>query len=72
MDRLWEGLSAGGEIQQCGWLKDRYGLSWQVIPSRLMELMQDPDPERSRRVMQAMFRMEKIDIREPEAAHAGG
>jgi len=63
VDDLWERLSQGGEIQQCGWLKDRYGLSWQIIPSALGELMQDEDPEKSKRVMEAMLKMTKIDIK---------
>jgi predicted 3-demethylubiquinone-9 3-methyltransferase (glyoxalase superfamily) len=72
VDRLWVSLtSEGGEPSQCGWLKDRYGLSWQIIPNRLGELLGDPDPERSGRVMQAMLGMTKIDIAGLEAAHAG-
>ena len=72
VDRLWASLtSEGGEPTQCGWLKDRYGLSWQIIPNRLGELLSDPDPERSGRVMQAMLGMTKIDIAGLEAAHAG-
>jgi predicted 3-demethylubiquinone-9 3-methyltransferase (glyoxalase superfamily) len=71
VDRLWEQLSAGGEVQQCGWLKDKYGLSWQVIPNRLMELMQDPDPVKANRVRQAMLKMVKIDIRALEKASEG-
>jgi predicted 3-demethylubiquinone-9 3-methyltransferase (glyoxalase superfamily) len=62
VDELWEKLSAGGELQQCGWLTDRYGLSWQIIPSALGEMLQDKDPERSRRVMEAMLKMIKIDV----------
>ena len=62
VDELWEKLSAGGEEQQCGWLKDRYGVSWQIIPSALMEMLQDKDAEKSRRVMEAMLQMQKIDI----------
>jgi predicted 3-demethylubiquinone-9 3-methyltransferase (glyoxalase superfamily) len=71
VDRLWEGLSNGGEVQQCGWLKDKYGLSWQIIPSALMELMGDPDPVKSGRVMQAMLRMVKIDIEGLKKAYEG-
>lgn len=71
VDRLWEQLSAGGEVQQCGWLKDKYGLSWQIIPSRLMELMQDPDPVKAGRVQQAMLKMVKIDIQALENAYKG-
>jgi predicted 3-demethylubiquinone-9 3-methyltransferase (glyoxalase superfamily) len=62
VDELSEKLSAGGKIERCGWLKDKYGLSWQIIPSALGEMMQDKDPARSKRVMQAMLQMEKIDI----------
>jgi predicted 3-demethylubiquinone-9 3-methyltransferase (glyoxalase superfamily) len=63
VDELWEKLSEGGEAGRCGWLKDKYGLSWQVVPSVLGELMQDKDPEKSKRVMEAMFQMDKIDIK---------
>ena len=69
VDELWEKLSEGGETSQCGWLKDKFGLSWQVIPSILGELMQDPDPERADRVMQAMLQMTKIDIAKLEHAY---
>ena len=62
VDDLWEKLSAGGEKLQCGWLKDKFGLSWQIIPTALGELMGDPDPQKSKRVMQAMMKMTKIDI----------
>ncbi len=62
VDELWEKLSAGGEKGPCGWLKDKYGLSWQIIPQVLMDLMQDKDPEKSRRVTEAMLKMSKIDI----------
>ncbi len=62
VDELWEKLSAGGEKGPCGWLKDKYGLSWQIIPEALMDLMQDKDPEKSRRVTEAMLKMSKIDI----------
>lgn len=71
VDMLWEKLSAGGEIQMCGWLKDRFGLSWQVIPKALMRLMRDPDPVKAQRVMQAMLGMKKIDVAQLEAAHKG-
>lgn len=71
VDRLWDRLSEGGEKQMCGWLKDRFGVSWQIIPTALMELMGDPDPEKSRRVMDAMLKMQKISIRALRAAHAG-
>ena len=71
VDELWEKLSAGGSKSQCAWLKDKFGLSWQIVPSRLVELMQDPDPAKSKRVMEAMMQMTKIDIAKLEAAHAG-
>lgn len=62
VDELWEKLSAGGEPGRCGWLKDKFGLSWQIIPTVLGELLQDEDDEKSERVMQAMLQMSKIDI----------
>jgi predicted 3-demethylubiquinone-9 3-methyltransferase (glyoxalase superfamily) len=62
IDTLWEKLSEGGEKVQCGWLKDKYGLSWQIVPKILGELLQDSDPERSQRVMEAVMQMKKIDI----------
>jgi predicted 3-demethylubiquinone-9 3-methyltransferase (glyoxalase superfamily) len=62
VDTLWNKLGDGGEHQQCGWLKDKFGLSWQVIPNVLFEMLQDPDRERADRVMQAMLQMKKIDI----------
>ncbi len=62
VDEYWEKLSAGGETNQCGWLRDKYGLSWQIVPTILGELMQDKDPEKSGRVMKAMLQMHKIDI----------
>jgi predicted 3-demethylubiquinone-9 3-methyltransferase (glyoxalase superfamily) len=72
VDELWNKLTAGGgEPLQCGWLKDKFGLSWQIIPSALTELMADKDPEKSKRVMQAMLQMSKIDIAALKRAHAG-
>ena len=62
VDELWEKLTEGGEEGQCGWLKDKYGLSWQIVPSALGELLSDPDAEKARRVMNAMLQMKKIDI----------
>lgn len=62
VDHLWEKLSAGGETLQCGWLRDRYGLSWQIVPNVLIEMMDDPDPEKTRKVMEAMLQMTKLDI----------
>jgi predicted 3-demethylubiquinone-9 3-methyltransferase (glyoxalase superfamily) len=69
VDRLWTRLTDGGEESQCAWLKDRFGLSWQIVPRRMMELIQDPDPAKARRVMEAMLRMKKIVIADLEAAH---
>jgi predicted 3-demethylubiquinone-9 3-methyltransferase (glyoxalase superfamily) len=72
VDRLWEALIAdGGAPSQCGWLKDRFGLSWQIIPRALMQLMSDPDPARAQRVTAAMLTMSKIDVAALEAAHRG-
>ncbi len=72
IDHLWHKLTIeGGEPGQCGWLKDRYGLSWQIVPPVLGELLGDPDPDRSGRVMQAMLGMGKIDIAALQAAHDG-
>jgi predicted 3-demethylubiquinone-9 3-methyltransferase (glyoxalase superfamily) len=62
VDELWQKLSAGGKTQNCGWLQDKYGLSWQIIPSALGEMLHDPDPLKSQRVMKAMMQMTKIDI----------
>ncbi|HEX5252131.1 MAG TPA: VOC family protein [Gaiellales bacterium] len=70
VDRYWETLSEGGEQGPCGWLKDRFGLSWQIVPTRLTELLADPDRERSQRAMTAMLGMRKIVIAELEAAAA--
>jgi predicted 3-demethylubiquinone-9 3-methyltransferase (glyoxalase superfamily) len=71
VDRLWARLTDGGEASMCGWLKDRYGLSWQIVPRRLPELLQDPDPERAGRVVNAMMQMRKIDVAALESAAAG-
>jgi predicted 3-demethylubiquinone-9 3-methyltransferase (glyoxalase superfamily) len=71
VDRLWARLTEDGEESQCGWLKDRFGLSWQIIPDRLSELLGDPDPERSQRAMQAMLQMRKIDVQALEDAANG-
>ena len=63
VDRLWEALIAnGGSPSQCGWLKDRFGMSWQIVPRQLGEMLGDPDPEKSRRAMEAMLEMTKIDV----------
>jgi predicted 3-demethylubiquinone-9 3-methyltransferase (glyoxalase superfamily) len=72
VDELWERLSAGGEKQRCGWLKDRYGVSWQIIPTVLGELLEDEDDEKSGRVMQAMLQMEKLDIEGLKKAAVAG
>lgn len=71
VDYYWEKLSHVPESEQCGWCKDKFGLSWQIIPKQLNELMSDPDPERSKRVVQAMMRMHKIDVAALQAAHDG-
>ena len=69
VDRLWDALTAnGGEPGPCGWLKDRFGLSWQIVPRRLDELLNDPDSERARRAMEAMLKMGKIEVAELEDA----
>jgi predicted 3-demethylubiquinone-9 3-methyltransferase (glyoxalase superfamily) len=72
VDRLWAALTDGGSPSQCGWLKDRWGLSWQIVPKRLFQLMTDPDPKRSQRAMQAMLKMNKLNIAELERAADGG
>ena len=72
VDRYWDALtSGGGEESQCAWLKDRWGLSWQIVPTALMRLLSSPDPEVAGRVMQAMLKMRKIVIADLEAAAAG-
>lgn len=72
VDYYWEKLSeGGGEKSRCGWLKDKFGLWWQVVPTILAELASDPDPEKSGRVMQAMLKMDKIEIEPLKRAHAG-
>jgi predicted 3-demethylubiquinone-9 3-methyltransferase (glyoxalase superfamily) len=72
VDELWEKLSEGGEPGPCGWLKDKFGLSWQIVPRVLIELLQDKDPEKANRVMQAMLQMSKIDIAKLEEAYRQG
>jgi predicted 3-demethylubiquinone-9 3-methyltransferase (glyoxalase superfamily) len=69
VDYYWNALTEGGEPSQCGWLKDRYGVSWQVVPRRLFELLRDPDREKAGRVMRRMLQMSKIDVAELEAAY---
>lgn len=71
VDRLWAALTAGGQEQQCGWLKDRYGLSWQIVPRALMEMLGDADAARARRVTEAMLKMVKIDIEGLRRAYEG-
>jgi predicted 3-demethylubiquinone-9 3-methyltransferase (glyoxalase superfamily) len=72
IDRYWDAFTAdGGEESQCGWCKDRFGLSWQVVPSVLPELLGDPDPERAQRAMNAMLKMQKLDIEALRAAADG-
>ena len=68
IDELWEKLSEGGEKGQCGWLKDKYGLSWQIVPTMLGEMMQDQDPEKTNRVMGAILQMKKLDIKRLQQA----
>lgn len=68
VDHFWNKLSANKAAEQCGWLQDKYGVSWQIVPSALGRLMSDPDPEKSQRVMQAMLKMKKIDIKTLEQA----
>lgn len=70
VDQLWEKLSDGGEKGQCGWLTDRFGVSWQIVPRQLGELLGDPDREKANRVMNAMLKMTKIEIAELERAAA--
>ncbi len=62
IDRLWKALSKGGSVEQCGWLKDRYGVSWQIVPTILGEMMNDPDRARAKRAADAMLGMVKLDI----------
>jgi predicted 3-demethylubiquinone-9 3-methyltransferase (glyoxalase superfamily) len=71
VDRLWDALSAGGKIEQCGWLKDRYGVSWQIVPIALGQMMTDPDRLRAKRVMEAMLRMKKLDLAGLRRAYEG-
>lgn len=71
VDNFWEKLSAGGEKSRCGWLKDKFGLSWQIIPTALGQLIGDPDPVKSKRVLDAMLKMNKIDIEELKKAYKG-
>lgn len=70
VDELWEKLSEGGEVEQCGWLKDKFGISWQIVPSGLVELLYSKDTEKSRRAMQAMLQ-KKLDIEKIKLAYEG-
>ena len=72
VDELWEKLSAGGQKDRCGWLKDKFGVSWQIIPAALGQMLGDKDAEKSKRVMQAMLRMEKIEIKALQQAYEQG
>jgi predicted 3-demethylubiquinone-9 3-methyltransferase (glyoxalase superfamily) len=71
VDEFWEKLSEGGEKSRCGWLKDKYGLSWQIVPTVLAELYQDKDAEKTKRVMEAMLQMDKLDIKALKQAYEG-
>ena len=71
VDKFWEKLSEGGEKSRCGWLKDKYGLSWQIVPTVLAELYQDKDAEKTKRVMEAMLQMDKLDIKTLKQAYEG-
>src|ERR1700676_3803056 len=72
VDDLWEKLSAGGRTDRCGWLSDKYGVSWQIVPTILPKLLQDKDPEKSKRVMNAMLKMAKLDIAALKQAYDQG
>ena len=72
VDELWAKLTAGGQESQCGWLKDKYGLSWQVVPTILPRMLKDQDPRKAQRVMKAMLQMKKIDIEGLKQAYDGG
>ena len=71
VDELWSKLSAGGQEVECGWLKDKFGLSWQIVPSALFKMLQDPDPAKAKRVMEAMLQMKKMDLPRLEQAYRG-
>jgi predicted 3-demethylubiquinone-9 3-methyltransferase (glyoxalase superfamily) len=71
VDRLWDALAQGGSIEQCGWLKDRYGVSWQIVPAALGEMMKDKDRQKARRVAEAMMKMVKLDIAGLRKAYDG-
>ena len=69
VDKLWKKLSEGGEKGQCSWLKDKYGVSWQIVPTVLGEMLQDKDPRKSEKVMEALLQMDKIDIKTLKQAY---
>jgi predicted 3-demethylubiquinone-9 3-methyltransferase (glyoxalase superfamily) len=71
VDELWKRLSEGGEEEQCGWLKDKFGVSWQIVPNDLGEMLQDKDARKSERVMEDLLQMKKIDIQRLKTAHEG-
>jgi predicted 3-demethylubiquinone-9 3-methyltransferase (glyoxalase superfamily) len=71
VDYYWEKLTAGGQEVECGWLKDRYGLSWQIVPTAMLEMLKDKDPEKSRRAMAAMLKMKKLDLAVLKKAYEG-
>jgi predicted 3-demethylubiquinone-9 3-methyltransferase (glyoxalase superfamily) len=71
VDRMWDKLAEGGQVQQCGWLKDKFGLSWQIVPTALAKMISDPEPGRAARVMKALLRMKKLDLEKLEEAYAG-
>ncbi len=72
IDRLWDALLDGGEVEQCGWVKDRYGICWQIIPNEFETMMKDPDKAKAKRVTDAMLKMVKFDIAKLRAAYDGG
>ncbi len=71
VDRFWDKLSEGGQTSRCGWLKDRFGLSWQIVPAQLPELLGGPDPDKAKRAMEAMMKMTKLDIAKLKQAREG-
>jgi predicted 3-demethylubiquinone-9 3-methyltransferase (glyoxalase superfamily) len=71
IDRLWEALSEGGQTMECSWLTDRYGVPWQIMPAGMLEMLQDPDPEKAARTMRAMLQMTKLDMATLQAAYDG-
>ena len=71
IDRYWDSLSAGGQIEMCGWLRDRYGVSWQIVPARMGEMMKDEDRDRAKRVMEVILKMKKLEIARLEEAYTG-